>query len=189
MIKELITRSRSYRRFVQEFHIERQTLRDLVDLARLSPSGSNLQPLKFIISCEPQKNAQIFSTLAWAGYLEDWTGPQQGQRPSAYIIILLDTQIRKSPGCDHGIAAQSIMIGAAEKGLGGCIVASIEKDQLQKELIIPSKYEILLALALGKPDEQVVLEQLNDDNDIKYYRDSDDIHHVPKRSLDEIILS
>lgn len=189
MIKELITRSRSYRRFVEKFHIERQTLRDLVDLARLSPSGSNLQPLKFIISCEPQKNAQIFSTLAWAGYLEDWTGPQQGQRPSAYIIILLDTQIRKAPGCDHGIAAQSIMIGAAEKGLGGCIVASIEKDQLRKSLNIKPQYEILLALALGKPAEQVVLENINDDNDIKYYRDSDDIHHVPKRSLDEIILS
>jgi nitroreductase len=187
MIKELIARSRSYRRYDETFHIERQTLRDLVDLARLCPSGSNLQPLKYILSCDPQRNTRIFSTLAWAGYLKDWPGPAHGKRPTAYIIILLDTTIRTQPGCDHGIAAQSIMLGAAEKGFGGCIIASIQKERLRKALNIPRRYEILLALALGKPAEKVAIEDVND-NDIKYYRDIEDVHRVPKRSLDEIII-
>jgi len=189
MIKELITKNRSCRRFVQKHPVSHQTLIDLVDLARLSASGSNLQPLKYILSCEPQTNALIFPLLAWAGYLTDWPGPQEGERPSAYIIILLDTKIRQSPGCDHGIAAQSILLGAAEKDLAGCIIASIEKEPLRKAFDIPPQYETLLVLALGKPAEKVVIDELGPDGDIKYYRDDQNIHHVPKRPLDEIIIS
>jgi len=188
MIRDLIIKNRSYRRFFQEVTIERQTLAELVDLARLSASGANLQPLKYILSCDPQKNALIFPHLAWAGYLKDWPGPSDGERPSAYIIILNDTQIRTSVGCDHGIAAQSIMLGATEKGLGGCIIASIQKDGIQKALDIPSRYEILLVLALGKPREKVVIETVDKTGDIKYWRDAEDVHHVPKRPLDDIII-
>ncbi|MHC4645973.1 MAG: nitroreductase family protein [Planctomycetota bacterium] len=188
MIKDLVTKSRSYRRFVQEFPIERRTLTELIDLARLSPSGANLQPLKYMLSRDGEKNAEIFRHLAWAGYLKDWPGPAEGERPSAYVIILSDTEIRKSTGCDHGIAAQSILLGAAEKGLGGCIIASIQQEQLREALDIASRYEILLVLALGKPAEKVVIEELGPDGDIKYWRDPQGIHHVPKRPLDEIIL-
>jgi nitroreductase len=188
MIRDLIIKNRSYRRFFQDVVIERQTLQELVDLARLSPSGANLQPLKYILSCDPEKNALIFPHLAWAGYLKDWPGPSEGEKPSAYIIILGDTQIRDAVGCDHGIAAQSILLGATEKGLGGCTIASIEKDGLRKALDIPSQYEILLVLALGKPREKVVIEIVDQTGDIKYWRDADDIHHVPKRPLDDIII-
>jgi len=125
MIRDLVRKNRSYRRFYQEVAIELQTLRELVDLARLSASAANIQPLKYILSCEPQKNALIFPHLAWAGYLKDWTGPCEGERPAAYIIILGDTQISQSFGCDHGIAAQSILLGATEKGLGGCIIGTV----------------------------------------------------------------
>jgi nitroreductase len=188
MIKDLITKNRSYRRFHQEVPVEDQTLRKLVDLARLSPSGANLQPLKYILSCDPQKNALIFPHLAWAGYLKDWPGPTEGERPSAYIIILRDTQIRQAGGCDHGIAAQSILLGATEKGLGGCIIASVQREQLRQALSIPDRYEILLVLALGKPREKVVIENVKPDGDIKYWRDREEIHHVPKRPLDDIIV-
>jgi len=188
MIKDLIIRNRTYRRFYQEVAIERQTLRELVDLARLSASAGNLQPLKYMLSCEPQKNDLIFPHLAWAGYLKDWPGPSQGERPSAYIIILGDTEISRSFGCDHGIAAQSILLGATEKGLGGCIIGTIQRDELRKVLDIPSRYEILLVLALGKPKETVVVETVNSTGDIKYWRDSEGVHHVPKRPLDEIII-
>jgi nitroreductase len=188
MIKDLITKNRSYRRFHQEVPVEDQTLRELIDLARLSPSGANLQPLKYILSCDSQKNALIFPHLAWAGYLKDWPGPTEGERPSAYIIILGDTQIRQAGGCDHGIAAQSILLGATEKGLGGCIIASVQREQLRQALSIPDRYEILLVLALGKPRVKVVIENVKPDGDIKYWRDSEDIHHVPKRPLDDIIV-
>ncbi len=187
MLRELITKSRSYRRF-QQAAIEHQTLRELVELARLSPSAANLQPLKYILSCDPQKNDLIFTHLAWAGYLKDWPGPEPAQRPSAYIIILGDTRISQSFGCDHGIAAQSILLGATEKGLGGCIIGSIQRQALRKTLSIPPHYEILLVLALGKPAETVTIETAGPTGDIKYFRDTESIHHVPKRPLDEIII-
>jgi nitroreductase len=188
MIRDLILKNRSYRRFYQEVDIEREALRELVDLARLSPSARNAQPLKYILYCESQRNSLIFPHLAWAGYIRGWSGPCEGERPSAYIIILGDTEIRRSFGCDHGIAAQSIMLGATEKGLGGCIIASIEREELRKALEIPLRYEILLVLALGKPKESVVIETVGESGDIKYWRDSEGVHHVPKRPLDDIII-
>ena len=188
MIGNLVLKNRSYRRFYQEVATELKTLRGLVDLARLSASAANSQPLKYTLSCDPQKNASIFSHLAWARYLKDWPGPSEGERPSAYIVLLGDTEISKSFGCDHGIAAQSILLGAVEKGLGGCIIASVDKDGLYKALGIPTRYEILLVLALGKPKETVVVESVAPGGDIKYWRDSEGVHHVPKRSLDDIIV-
>ena len=188
MIRDLITKNRSYRRFFQEAAIERQTLKELVDFARVSASGANLQPLKYILSCEPQKNALVFPHLVWAGYLKDWVGPGEGERPSAYIIILGDTEISRSFDYDCGIAAQSILLGAMEKGLGGCMIGSVQRERLRKALDIPSRYEILLVLALGKPREKVVLETAEHGGSIEYWRDSEDVHHVPKRPLDEIIV-
>jgi len=188
MLRDLIVKNRSCRRFYQEVGVEGQVLRELVDLARLSASAGNIQPLKFILSCESQKNALIFPHLAWAGYLEDWPGPCEGERPPAYIIILGDTEKSKSFGCDHGIAAQSILLGAVERGLAGCIIGLVQREGLRKALDIPSRYEILLVLAIGKPKETVVLETVGHGGDIKYWRSSDGIHHVPKRPLDDIIL-
>lgn len=189
MFRDLILKNRSYRRFHQDAAVSCKTLKELVDLARLSPSAANLQPLKYILSCEPQKNALIFPHLRWAGYLKDWPGPAEGEKPSAYIIILGDREIRREFECDHGIAAQSVLLGAAEKGLGGCMIGSIDREGLRAALNISSRYEIFLVLALGKPKETVVLEIAGTSGDIKYWRDSDGKHHVPKRTLDEIIIN
>jgi len=189
MIRDLILKNRSYRRFYQEVDIKLETLRELVDLARLSASAMNAQPLKYIISCEPQRNSLIFPHLAWARYITGWSGPSEGERPSAYIIILGDTEISRFVDYDAGIAAQSIMLGATEKGLGGCMIASIEREGLRKALEIPARYEILLALALGKPKETVVIETVGPSGDTKYWRDNKSVHHVPKRPLDDIIIS
>ena len=188
MIHDLVLRNRSYRRFYQAVPVELETLRELVDLARLSASSGNTQPLKYILSCDPDKNALIFSNLGWAAYLKDWPGPAEGERPSGYIIILGDKDIAQSFGVNPGIAAQSILLGAAEKGLGGCIIASIKKPELAQALNLSIRFEILLVLALGKPKETVVLEAVGPDGDIKYWRDSEGVHHVPKRSLDDIII-
>ena len=189
MIRDLIVQNRSCRRFYQEVPIKLETLREFVDLARLSASAGNRQSLKYILSCEPSKNAAIFSCLGWAGYLKDWSGPIEGERPSAHVIILNDTTISTSFLCDHGIAAQSILLGAREQGWGGCIHAAIQRDKLRSSLNIPECYEILLAISLGKPKETVVLEPVKTDGDIKYWRDANSVHHVPKRDLNDIILS
>jgi len=188
MIKELIKNNRTYRRFYEDFEIKQNALEELVDLARLSASAANRQPLKYILSCEKNKNDLIFPTLAWAGYLKDWRGPGEGERPSAYIVMLNDIEITKNYWCDPGIAAQSILLGATEKGLGGCIFASVKKDELMSALKIKERYEILYVLAVGKPREKVVLETVGLEGDIKYWRDNQGVHHVPKRSLKEIIL-
>ena len=186
--RDLVIKNRSYRRFHQDVQVSTQTLRELVDLARLSASASNRQSLRFYLSNDVQTNAVIFPTLKWAGYLRDWPGPAEGERPSAYIIILNETNICKNPGCDQGIAAQSIMLGAVECDLGGCMIGSIDRDQLSAALKIDPRYEIILVLALGQPAEEVQIDPVGVDGDIRYWRDETGIHHVPKRSLDDLII-
>jgi nitroreductase len=186
-LKELVFKTRSYRRFDEAYKVETSILENLVDLARLSASGANRQPLKFLIYNSPEECLKVFPYLAWAGYLTEWPGPEKGERPSSYIIILGDKSITEVFGVDHGIAAQSIMLGATEAGLGGCIIASIKRDELVEELSIPDNFEVLLVLALGKPVENVIVEDIKEDN-VKYWRDNNKNHHVPKRSLSELII-
>jgi len=189
MLKELIRQSRSYRRFEEKRAIDLATLRDLVDLARLAPSGANMQPLKYMLSNEPQKNALIFETLAWAGYLKDWPGPEAGERPAAYIIVLHDERIKKDAGIEHGFAVQNILLGAVEQGLGGCVIATVQRDALRKRLHIPDPLQILLVIALGFPIETVIIDEVEPGQSIQYWREADGAHHVPKRRLDDIIVN
>jgi nitroreductase len=188
MLKDLVSRNRSYRRFYEEHVIDRATLRKLVDLARLSASGANKQPIKYALVADREGCEQVFPLLGWAGYLADWDGPQEGERPSAYIVMLGDREASSAFGADHGIAAQSILLGATERGLGGCIIASIDKANLSTALDIPERFQLLLVLALGKPKETVQIDAVGPEGDIKYWRDEQGIHHVPKRALDDIIL-
>jgi len=188
-IRDLVLKNRSYRRFYQDHTIERETLVGLVDLARHSASGNNLQPLKFFLTADPETNAIIFPNTRWAGSLKDWDGPAEGERPSAYIVILGDKNITGSFGVNHGIAAQSILLGATEKGLGGCMIGSVQRVVLHRELGLAENLHILLVIALGKPRETVVIDPVGPDGSITYWRDEQDIHHVPKRSLDELIVN
>jgi nitroreductase len=187
--KQIVAKNRSYRRFYQDHEISLEDLRGLVDLARLTPSTANRQPLRYIISRRADKNAIIFKYIAWAAYLTDWPGPEEGERPSAYIIILNDMNISKTMDYpDHGIAAQTILLGATGMGLGGCMIASIKKEGLRSALHIPENLNILLVIALGKPKEEVVIESVPSSGDIRYWRDEKKVHHVPKRSLDDLLL-
>ncbi len=187
MLKDLVLKNRSYRRFHEDYIVDSGTMLDLVALARITPSAANRQPLKYILSNTIEKNAKIFETLAWAGYLKDWPGPEPGERPSAYIVVLGDTEIIKDFNADPGITMQTMLLGAVEKGLGGCIFASVKRSLLSKNLDIPERYNILYVIALGKPKENVIIDDIIDDN-IKYWRDDNLNHHVPKRTMDEIIL-
>jgi nitroreductase len=189
MLRDLVARNRSYRRFHEEVDITVETLRELVDLARLSASAKNFQPLKYILSCDRRGNSMIFPHLVWARFLTNWPGPGEGERPSAYIVILGDMEISRFWDYDAGIAAQSILLGATEKGLGGCMIANVDRQGLRKALKIQARYEILLVLALGKPKEKVVIETVGAGGETKYWRDDQGVHHVPKRPLDDIIIS
>lgn len=186
-LKDIVYKTRSYRRFEESHHIDINILEELVDLARMSASAANRQPLKYLLYNTPEFCQRVFPSIAWAAYLKEWSGPVQGERPSAYIIILGDKNITESFSVDHGIAAQSIMLGATEAGLGGCMIASIKRDELRNELMIPERFDILLIIALGKPVEKVIIEKIKN-GDVKYWRDDQQNHHVPKRQLDELIL-
>lgn len=188
MLKDLLQKNRSYRRFQEDKAVTEQQLTDLVELTRYCGSAANFQPLRYLLSFEPQRNARIFKYLGWAGYLKGWSGPAAGERPAGYIVILGDTTIVDKFNADHGIAAQSILLGAVEQGLGGCMIGSIQKQKFREEFKIPTRFEILMVIALGYPAEEVKLVDKAEGGDIKYWRDESGVHFVPKRTLDHLVL-
>ena len=187
MIKELITRNRSYRRFDEAVKISSEQITKWIELARLSGSGRNAQPLKYAIVTKAEKCAKIFPFLGWAGYLTDWKGQAEGERPVAYVAVIKDLNIAENHYCDDGIAMQSILLGAVEDGFGGCMIGSVNKAKVAKLLGLNEKQELICMIALGKPAEKVVIDEAKDGN-IKYWRDEDGVHHVPKRPIDEIVI-
>jgi nitroreductase len=187
MYKDLVLKNRSYRRFDESVRISDELLREFIEFARLSPSSRNQQALKFALISEKIDCETMFRHLAWAGYLPDWNGPVEGERPSAYILILGDKNLGNQFSTDLGIAAQSILLGAVASGHGGCMIGSIRKKELREDFQIIDDLEVLLVIALGKPVETVVIDEMKD-GDIKYFRDSDEIHHVPKRALIDLVI-
>lgn len=188
MIKDLVLRNRSYRRFNHNTHISPETLRELVDLARLTPSGRNMQPLRYLLITSEDACAKLYPSLSWAGYLKDWDGPVENERPAAYVIMLGDTTLAPSFGIDPGIATQSLLLGAVEQGLGGCIFGTIKRDEIRTNFEIPAHLEVLYVIALGEPVEKVVIDPVKADGDIKYWRDAEQVHHLPKRALKDVIV-
>lgn len=188
MLADLVRRCRTCRRYRADRPLDPATLRALVDLARLTASAANKQPLRYLLSWTPERNALVLPHLRWAAYLADWDGPDPAEHPAGYVIILGDREVSPQVRWDDAIAAYTIMLGAAERGLGACIFASIARDALREALRIPERYEILLVVSLGEPVEQVVLEEVSPEGDIRYWRDAGQVHHVPKRRLEDVIV-
>lgn len=187
MIRELILKNRSYRRFDESVKISLQQLESWVELARFSASGRNMQTLKYVICTSEKTNAEIFPNLGWAGYLPDWKGPMEGERPVAYVLVMHDKALAENYFCDDGIVLQSILLGAVNDGFGGCMIGTVNKGKLAKLLKLPENLVILWVIALGKPVEEVVIETAQN-GEIKYWRDENKVHHVPKRPLEELIF-
>lgn len=186
MIRDLVIKNRSYRRFDSSVKISVKQVSLWIDLARLSGSARNAQPLKYAIVTDDEMCGKIFPFLAWAGYLSNWRGPAEGERPVAYIAVLKDKDIAENHYCDDGIAMQSILLGACEDGFGGCMIGSVNKSKVSRILNLPDHLEMLWIIALGKPAEKVQIEIA--EKDIKYWRDENDVHHVPKRKLNDVII-
>ena len=187
-LRNIIEKNRSYRRFDNNRRISCEEFSTLIQNASQVASAANLQNLRYVISNSKKTNDEIFRCLNWAGYLSEWTGPMPEERPSGYIIIVIKSSIEKYAHFDAGIAAQTITLSATEMGLGACLIASINRPLLNSILELPEEeYSVLLCIALGKPVEEVVIEPVIDNN-IQYWRDEDNIHHVPKRKKDEVIV-
>ncbi len=192
MIRELIVQTRTIRRFKEDERLDETVLRELIDLARLGGSARNSQPLRYMMVTDRQLCARIFPHLGWAGYLTDWPGPAEGERPPAYVICLLDRCCCKGPEgealIDLGIASQNLLLGAAERHIHGCRIGSFAPD-ISELLQIDGRYKLLLVIALGRASEEVVLEEVGPDGDIRYWHDQQQVHHVPKRALADIIIA
>lgn len=187
-LKNLLLRDRSIRRFKQE-SVSEETLLDLVSLATLCASGANRQPLVYALVNDPVILNSVFSTLKWAAYYRDWDGPAPNERPVAYIIQALDTDITPNPLCDDGLQLQAITLGATALRLGACIIKSFDASAIKALLNLPDNVVPRYVLALGVPSETSLIVPQRDKTDILYYRDEADRQCVPKRPVDEIVYS
>lgn len=188
LVKELLERDRSVRRFDASRGIGADMLKNLVGLTCLCASGRNLQPLRYRIVSSADECARLFPSLAWAGYYKDWAGPAEGERPTAYLVQCIDTELAADCLCDDGLHLQAITLGATALGLSGCIIKAFNKAKLVEAIGLPERYKPLYVLALGYAAEEVKLVGIGEDGDYKYYRDADDAQCVPKRSLSEILI-
>ena len=188
MIKDLILKNRSYRKFQNNRKIEVDTLEKLVDLARTTPSSKNLQPLRYILVTDEGDVDFVFSQLKWAWYLKTWEGPAKEERPPAYIIMCIDTNVNEKALIDSGISAQTILLGATELGMGGCIIRTVNGYKVSRHFELPSNIEIVQVIALGYPDQNIQLTEISDNEPIEYFEDESGTHFVPKRKLEDIIL-
>lgn len=189
--KELVTKNRSYRGYDESRKITEEELLDMVDCARLTASSINIQPLKYYLAWEKEEVDRIQAMTAWARALPQMTLPHDGMHPTAFIIVCQDTQV--APNTDRflkdvGIVSQTILLAAAEKGLGGCMIGNFKPDQVSQELQLEDHLKPLLILAIGKPAEMIILQDVDDGESMKYYRDENDVHYVPKRKLQDIII-
>jgi len=180
-----ILERRTIRRFTKG-SIPYPILKKCVNAARLAVSGMNLQPLSFLIIDKKTLCDAIFPTLGWAGYIKPKWCPSEDERPTAYIAIFLDKNITPKGGeYDVGAALQNLLLTATNNGLGACSIASINHSELKKSINIPNNLELKLIVALGYPKERSITESFK--NTIKYWRDKNRTHHVPKRRLKDIL--
>lgn len=191
MLKDLLEKDRSCRGYNESRKLTRQELVELVEYTRLCPSSANMQPLKYYLAWEAEPVAKIQAHTRWAGALTDRKLPEEGKYPTAFIVICQDTRISDNMTMflkDVGIVAQTILLAATERGLGGCMIGSFYAAGVKESLGLSDYLAPLLVVALGEPAEQVLLEDAPEGASVKYYRDSQDVHHVPKRKLEELIL-
>ena len=181
--------TRTYRRFDEGDPIPADLLEGLVDLARLTVSGANRQPLRYRVIVDAATRAQVFDTLKWAGALPDWDGPERGERPTGYIVIC-DAGGGATLRVDEGIAAQTIMLAARQAGFGGCFLHAFDAVRLTDALALDEAgVRPLMVVALGRPVEDVRIEPLDAaPAGTDYWRDAEGAHHVPKRSLEEVLV-
>lgn len=191
MLRDLVIKNRSCRGYDNSCRMTREELLELVDLTRYTASSVNQQPLKYYIASEKEQTDKIQPLTMWAKALENTRLPHPGMEPSAFIIICQDMKISSNTTRfqrDVGIAAQTILLGAVEKGFGGCMIGSFRKPELSRLLELPEEIEPNLVIALGKPAEKIVLTEAEPEGSTRYYRDENDVHYVPKRRLKDILL-
>lgn len=184
MLKDLLKQTRSVRRYDESRKIDRSTLMDIVESVRYCPSAANLQRVRVAIVDDSLCDG-VFDTLSFAAYLRPWVHPDVGERPVAYLVLMTKTDPDTNLAIDCGIVAEAIALSAREKGIGYCMFRSFNAENLTR-VLAKEGYTPVLVISLGYPGEEVVIETATDS--LRYYRDENDVHHVPKLALEDIIL-
>lgn len=186
-VYETILKRRSIRKYKQ-LEVNADILNKLINAARVAPQGANLQPLKYIVVNNKELLSSIFDTIGWAAYIKPEGNPKEDERPTAYIVVLADTEIKKvGYDIDAGAAVENILLTAEEESLGTCWLGAINRDKIKAILNIPERYVVHTMVALGYPTEEPVMEESKDDS-IKYYKDANGVLHVPKRKFEEVVF-
>lgn len=188
-IEHLSRTTRSFRRFRESYPVTETLMTQWVNNARVTASAANKQPLRYRIVTDGDQCARVFETLSWAAALPDWDGPKEGERPTGYIVMAVDSKTFEGElwRFDAGIAAQTIMLASTEEGFGGCMILSFKRKQIKEILDMPEGLEPVLVLALGRPIEDVRLVD-TEGNDTTYYRNENQVHFVPKRRLEDVLF-
>lgn len=188
--KKMMRRNRSTRIFDNSRPIDNKTLLELVELTRFCASGRNIQPLRYRIVNSPEECKKVFPALKWAGYYTDWDGPEPTQRPVAYLIQCLDTNITNTLLCDDGIQLEAITLGATAKGISGCIIKAFNPETICRELSLPDNLKPLYVLALGYGCEKIKLTEWDNSHPepFRYFHDAEGVHCVPKRPLSDLLI-
>lgn len=192
MVKDLILQNRSYRGYDESYAFTREQLMNYVDGARLSASSINIQPLKYFIAYDKADVDKIQTRVKWARQLPQMQLPHPGMCPTGFIVICQDKRISDNLSRfmkDIGIVAQSILLMAVEEGLGGCMIGNFVAEDIRTALGLSRDLQPMLVIALGKPAETIVLTEVGEDGKTAYYRDENDVHYVPKRSLEDILVN
>lgn len=192
MFLDLVKQARSHRGFRQDRKVTRQELEHLVECARFTPAARNDQVLKYYLAEKPETVAAIQPLTKWAGALAELHLPRKGAEPVAYIVICLDGSLAENPAPyqrDVGIVAQTMLLAAAEMGLNGCMIGSFAAGELREKLGLPEAIKPQLLLALGEGTDRIVMTDVGEDGSTTYYRDDEDTHYVPKRTLEQLILN
>ena len=186
-IEEAIYKRRTIRRFKQD-PISIEILKKLIDYARVAPMARNVQGLEFVIVKNSEIGGKLFKLIKFAGSLpEDQRTPESGREPTAYIIVLVNTEIKPSFfDFDVGAAVENILLGAMKYGIGSCWMANIKVRKIKSLLEVPDQYQVKHVISLGYPDEESFMEPYEDS--YKYWKNPDGTMHVPKRDLDDIIF-
>ena len=187
--KELVAKARTYRRYHQDKLVPMETLMEIMNTLRLIPSASNAQPLRYGLSTSPELNGRLCSLVGWAPAIDEWDGPAEGERPVAFIAIAANKKSFVPPQMDVGIAAQTIQLSLAEKGIGCCIFNHFQSDDVHAAFGLPRYVEVQLVLAIGYPAETVIIEEMGKMDPFQYHRNEQGQHCVPKRRLEDIVVA
>lgn len=191
MILELAKRNRSYRGYDESYRFTKEELMELVDVTRYAASSVNRQPFAYYIAWEKEEVDKIQSLTKWARGLPQMKLPHPGMCPTGWVIVLHNTDWAPNVQRfrqDVGIVAQTLLLAAAEKGLGGCMIGNYVAEEVSKALDLPENLVPVLLIALGKPAEKIVITEVGEDGNVNYYRDENDVHYVPKRKLEDILV-